>query len=85
MVNQADMAIRINQIRCQPLITSIENAAAKSSMGKTHKDKSQEKNLKLPAEEQTDYSDAFDTPIWAILQMKLLTASISFQMPISIR
>lgn len=85
MANQADMCIRINQITCQPLITSIENASAIMVMGKTRKDKSKEKNLSLPAEEQTDYSDAFDTGLWAILQMKLISIGISFNMPIGVR
>lgn len=85
MSNSGDMAIRINEFRCQPLITSMENAAAKMVMGKTKKDKSQEKNLSLPAEEQTDYSDAFDQAIWAILEMKLITANNSFTMPMALR
>lgn len=82
--NRADMAIMINQIRCSPLITSIEAAAAVISMGKTKKDKSQEKNLSLAAEEQTDYSDAFDQLIWAVLQMKLITAGPAFSMPMRV-
>jgi len=85
MANHGDMAIRINEFRCQPLITSMENAAAKMSMGKTKKDKSQEKNLTLPAEEQTDYSDAFDQLVLAVLQMKLITPSVSFTMPMAMR
>ena len=83
--NTADMAVRINRNTCSPLITSLENAGAVISMGKTKKDKSQEKNLSLPAEEQTDYSDAFDQLIWAVLQMQLITPGPAFTMPMVIR
>lgn len=83
--NSADMAITLNQVNAAPLITSVENASAVISMGKTKKDKSQEKNLSLDPVAQTDYSDAFDQILWAVLQMKLITPGPSFVMPMAIR
>jgi hypothetical protein len=83
--NAADMAIRINQLTCTPLIQSIEAAATVMGMGKTKKDKSQEKNLSLDPTVQTDYSDALDQLIWAVLQMKLIQHGPQFTMPMMVR
>lgn len=85
MSNNADMAIRINRITAAPLITSMENAAAVMSMGKTKKDKSQEKNLRLDPIAQTDYSDAFDQLLWAVLELKLVKHGPVFTMPMLVR
>lgn len=85
MSNNADMAIRFNRRTAQPLLKSMENASAVMSMGKTKKDKSQEKNLRLDPIAQTDYSDAFDQLVWAVLKMKLVGAGPVFTMPMMVR
>lgn len=83
--NDGEMAVMINEYQCQPLITSVEGAAAKTTLGKVTKDKSQEKNLSMAAEEQTDYSDAMDQLLWATLMMNLVTPVESFHAAITSR
>lgn len=85
MSNTADMAITFNRRTTAPLITSMENASAVMSMGKTKKDKSQEKNLRLDPIAQTDYSDAFDQLVWGVLQLKLVKHGPVFSMPMMVR
>jgi hypothetical protein len=68
-------SICINEQRCEYMIKSIQQAGAITSGGKTKKDKSKEKDLSYPAEETTDYSDAFDTLIWGTLHLKVVPPS----------
>jgi hypothetical protein len=83
--NSADMSIKINELTCAPLIKSMEYASAIMSMGKTKKDKSKEKNLSLDPVAQTDYSDAFDQLVWAVLQLNLIKHGPQFSMPMAMR
>jgi hypothetical protein len=83
--NSADMSIMINQLTCDPLIQSMEAAATVMSMGKTKKDKSKEKNLSLDPITQTDYSDALDQIVWAVLVMQLIKHGPVFSMPMTVR
>lgn len=57
---------RLNQERCKYLIVSIEKAEAIDGRDgvKKQKDKSSEKSSKIPAEEATHGSDAFDTLVY---------------------
>lgn len=58
-------ALRIHEIRCEQLLTSIEKAPAKIERGATHKDKSSEKKYpEFPAEDSTHGSDAVDQILW---------------------
>lgn len=68
----AGLQIMINGERNQYLLNALYKAKTKTSSGKTEKDKDDEKNLNIPAEETTDYTDAFDTLPWATLVMKLV-------------
>lgn len=61
LANNAEGACLFSELNSGFLIKSIEKAGAYTSGGKTQKDKRKEKNLRYPAEEQTDYSDAWDT------------------------
>lgn len=53
--------IRVNQNKCKALITSIQSAPV---MGDFKKDKSSERDTKLPQEKATHLSDAFDNWIY---------------------
>ena len=82
---EKEMSVQLNQYRCQPLITSLEGAAAVTSFGKVKKDKRGEKDLRMSAEEQTDYSDAFDQQAYAALVMNLIKPTAIVAMPIATR
>jgi hypothetical protein len=73
--NNADVAIMMNETECEYLIKSIQQAGAMTVGKKTKKDKSKEKNLNYPAEEQTDYSEALDQLLWGTLIMKMYSES----------
>jgi len=66
--------IMFNDVRAWAVLKSIENTGAIKSGNKTKKDKSQEKKLNNDPVEQTDYSDAFDMLVWAVLVMQLVEA-----------
>lgn len=66
------LPIRINNIRNEHLLNSIRLTGAITYMGKTSKDKSSEKNLSIPAEKSTHYSDVFDMIIYAALELMLI-------------
>ncbi len=85
MANRADFAIRINKGENFNLLKSLQNAAAILSAGKTKKDKRQEKNLSVPVEESTDYSDAFDQLVWAALELQLVKQVPDDHMPVVFR
>jgi hypothetical protein len=63
--------VMFNDVRAWAVLKSIENAGTKKSGNKTKKDKDAEKKMNDPVE-QTDYSDAFDMLIWAVLEMHLV-------------
>lgn len=75
MTNDEEDAICINEVRCADMCKSIQQAGAITSSGQTKKDKSKEKDLAFPAEETTDYSDAFDTLLWGTLQLGKVPAT----------
>ncbi len=85
MGNRTEFAIKINEPECFNLIKSLSNAAAIMSGGRTKKDKRQEKNLSVPVEEATDYSDAFDQLVWGALEHKLVELTEDTPIPISFR
>lgn len=85
MANRADWAIKINKPESFNLLKSVQNAATIMSAGKTKKDKRQEKNLSVPVEEATDYSDAFDQLLWAVLELKLVKPLQDTPMPLVFR
>lgn len=65
--------ILINRTRCKKLIISIQNAAAKSTNGKTEKNKEYENTLRYPLQDQsetTHFSDCFDMTNHAVLALK---------------
>jgi hypothetical protein len=68
--NRGDKAIMINSTNCEYLIKSLQQAGTYKSGDKTKKDKRNEKNNNFPAEESTDYSDAFDQLLWGVLELK---------------
>lgn len=73
--NEGDMAMRFNEAEAPFLLKSRQQAGAITAGKKTKKDKSKEKNLNYPAEEQTDYSEAADTLIWGVLKLNMYTES----------
>jgi len=75
MLRQGEGSIHFNKLRCKYLLLSMQQAGAIISNGETKKDKSKEKRLNFPAEETTDYSEAWDCLIWAELQHKLLSSA----------
>jgi hypothetical protein len=63
-------AFRIHEVRCQQLITSMEQAPAKFDNGITKKDKTSEKKLEtIAAEDATHGSDASDQILWWAYEM----------------
>lgn len=72
---ESELGIRMNKQRCQKLIKSISGAPAKTSAGKTEKDKKYENTTKYPDLDQsttTHPSDAFDMINDAVLKQKLI-------------
>lgn len=66
-------AFLFNLFRCRFLLLSMQQAGATTaSNGETKKDKSKEKKPGFPAEEATDYSEAFDILAWGLLQQNFL-------------
>ena len=72
MVKQNEGSLLFNKVRCEYLLLSLQQAGAIASGGVTKKDKSQEKNRNYPAEETTDYSEAFDCLLWGELQFNYI-------------
>ncbi|MEP7319713.1 MAG: hypothetical protein ABI921_13255 [Panacibacter sp.] len=68
---QGDMGVMFNEVEAEFLIKSMQQAGAISVSGMTKKDKSKEKNLKYPAEEQTDYSEAWDQLVWGFMKLNM--------------
>lgn len=66
--NNKQPGICINSLRNTDMIISINRSGAKQSLGKTVKDKDDEKNTAIPAVKTTHYSDTFDMIIVACLQ-----------------
>jgi hypothetical protein len=75
MLRKGEGAIQFNKERCQFLLLSLQQAGAIISNGQTKKDKSKEKDLRFPAEETTDYSEAFDVLLWGHIQQQFLSSS----------
>lgn len=75
---RTNLDIRINK-RCVKLITSINNAGARTTghgtEQKTQKDKRPETNKELDQSETTHFSDAFDMILDAVLKQKLITGT----------
>jgi hypothetical protein len=73
-----ELAIRIHRTRCAKMIKAISGAPAKTSAGKTEKDKKYENSSKYPDLDQsttTHVTDAFDMINDAVLKQKLIKAS----------
>lgn len=70
------MPIRVNR-KCKEMIQSIRNSAAITKFGKTHKDKTDEKNSELDQSITTHFSDAFDQIVWAVLNLNLIKKKAS--------
>jgi hypothetical protein len=83
--NNADNAVRINQVKCDVLIKSIEQSPAKMVNGATKKDKDTEKDLNFPAEESTHGSDAFDMLLIGFFEYGIANDSSLTTTPLSIR
>lgn len=64
--------VRINALTNQYMIGSINRTAAITYNGKTSKNKQPEKNLSIPAEKATHYSDCFDMIIYGALDLDLV-------------
>lgn len=73
--NREDLAILINELESEYLIKSLQQAGSITVNKQTKKDKSKEKNLNYPAEEQTDYSEALDQLLWGVLELKMYTTT----------
>jgi hypothetical protein len=54
------------------LRTSLQNAGAITSGGKTKKDKRPETDMNIPAEEATHHSEAFDQLCEGVLERKVI-------------
>jgi hypothetical protein len=81
------LPIRIHRTRCAKLIKSIKGAPAKTSAGKTEKDKRYENTTKYPdldQSETTHPSDAFDMTNDAVLKHKLIK-STELTIPLAFR
>lgn len=66
-------AILINKVQCSKLITSITSAAAKTTNGKTEKNKEYENTIRYPnldQSETTHFSDCFDMTNYAVLGLQ---------------
>jgi hypothetical protein len=65
--------IQVNRVRCKKLIISINNSAAKTTSGKTEKNKEYENTTRYPnldQSETTHFSDTFDMCNHAVLFLK---------------
>ncbi|MFC4230562.1 hypothetical protein ACFOW1_01580 [Parasediminibacterium paludis] len=71
MQKQGVGSLMFNEARCEYLLKSMQQAGTITSSGETKKDKSKEKLLSFPAEETTDYSEAFDILYTAYLSHNL--------------
>jgi len=74
--DESDLPIRVHKRRCAKLNKSISSAPAKTSAGKTEKDKKYENTTKYPdldQSETTHASDAFDMINDAVLKQKLIS------------
>ena len=72
--------IMINASRCPKLIISISNAAAKTTNGKTEKNKEYENTTRYPTMDQsetTHFSDCFDQTNQAVLGLRKIRPSAS--------
>lgn len=68
---------RMNRDNCRELYLSMRNAKTKQgSSGEIKKDKSSEKNSKIPRQEATDLSDANDNAIWSMFNSYLYNSGM---------
>jgi hypothetical protein len=70
--------ILVNRDRCPKLISSIQGAPAKTTNGKTEKDKALENTTRYPTIDQTEtthFSDTFDMVNHAVLQLKRIRSN----------
>lgn len=66
------LQVRINK-RCTCMLTALKNARTKNVNGQTKKEKKYERTDKYPDLDQrltTHFTDAFDTLLWAVLEME---------------
>lgn len=85
--NENDLELRINKTRCPNLIKSIKGAPAKSTNGRTEKDKKYENTTKYPELDQsttTHGSDAWDMSNDAVLKQKKIKIN-SEAIPVAFR
>jgi hypothetical protein len=85
LLNQCDYAVRVNEVKCDVLIKSIEQSPATIINGVTKKDKKTEKDLNFPAEESTHGSDAFDQLLWGLFEFNIKDQSNASFVPIATR
>ncbi len=64
--------VRINALRNEHLIRSMNLTKAMTYFGKTSKDKSSEKNMSIPARKSTHYSDVIDMLLYSCLELKMV-------------
>lgn len=79
MMRTGEGSPTFNKLRCHYLLLSMQQAGAITANDETKKDKSKEKDLSFPAEETTDYSEAFDTLYYAELQGMIPWGDIASQ------
>ena len=72
LTNTGRLAIRFNSERTLPLRTSLQNAGAITSAGKTKKDKRPETDNSTPAEDATHHSEAFDQLCEGVIERKAI-------------
>ncbi|MEX6689309.1 hypothetical protein QTN47_17500 [Danxiaibacter flavus] len=79
LAQTGEESVMFNDLRAATLLTAMHQAGAITSGGVTKKDKSKEKNLNYPAEEQTDYTEALDMLLWGHLHFNELRLALSGQ------
>lgn len=70
-------SINLNKLTNHQLLLCLQQAGTINTNGKTQKDKRPEKDPNFPAEEATDYTDAFDQILWACNELKVVKPSSS--------
>lgn len=78
------MRIRINKIKCDYLIKSMNFSEAIIKMSKTQKNKTTETDINFPPRLSTHYSDCFDQGVRAIIELNLISIT-NDRIPITIR
>ncbi len=85
LLNNGEFAVRVNEDKCDQLISSIGQTPAMIVSGVTKKDKRTEKDPNFPAEDSTHGPDAFDQLLIAFFEWDLLNAQgDDFAIPIRV-